>query len=105
TATKGMTRRTLLVGGGATVGLIVAWTFWPRSYRPNLAADEGETVVNAVLKIGADGRVLVAVPQAELGQGVWTSLPQVLADELGADWRTVAVAPAAIAPLYTNTLL
>ena len=52
-----------------------------------------------------DGRVIVAVPQAELGQGVWTSLPQILADELGADWRTVAVEPAPLSPLYANHLL
>src|SRR4029434_9424356 len=66
---------------------------------------EGETIFNAFLKIARDGRVIVAVPQAELGQGVWTSLPQILADELGADWRTVAVEPAPISPLYANQLL
>ena len=60
---------------------------------------------NAFLKIGTDGRVVVAVPQAELGQGVWTSLPQILADELGAAWETVAVEPAPLSPLYANTLL
>jgi isoquinoline 1-oxidoreductase beta subunit len=45
------------------------------------------------------------VPQSELGQGVWTSLPQILADELGADWRTVAAEPAPLSPLYANQLL
>ena len=96
---KGISRRTLLVGGGAGIGLALAWTLWPRSYRPNLRAAEGETVYNAFLKIGRDGRVIVAVPQAEIGQGVWTTLPQILADELGADWRTVSVEPAPVSPL------
>jgi isoquinoline 1-oxidoreductase beta subunit len=93
-ARKGISRRGLLIGGGAGLGLLVAWQLWPRSYRPNLVADEGETLFNAFLKIGTDGRVVVAVPQAEIGQGVYTALPQILADELGADWNTVAVEPA-----------
>lgn len=103
--TGGITRRRLLVGGGAGVGLALAWALWPRSYSPNLRVGPGETLFNAFLKIGNDGRVVVAVPQIELGQGVWTSLPQILADELGADWRTVAVEPAPLNPLYANHLL
>lgn len=102
---KGIDRRTLLVGGGAGAGLILAWALWPRTYEPNLRAGENEHVFNAFLKIGADGRVLVAVPQTELGQGSWTALPQILADELGADWRTVGVEPAPLGPFYANRLL
>src|SRR5688572_16502579 len=102
---RGISRRTLLVGGGVGVGLVLAWGLWPRRYPPNLRAHEGETLFNAFLKIGRDGRVVVAVPQAELGQGVYTSLPQIVADELGADWRTVSVEPAPISPLYANILL
>jgi isoquinoline 1-oxidoreductase beta subunit len=101
----GISRRTLLVGGGVGVGLVLAWSLWPRSYPPNLRTAPGETAFNAFLKIARDGRVIVAVPQTELGQGVYTSLPQILADELGADWRTVSVEPAPISPLYANQLL
>lgn len=102
---SGLTRRNLLVAGGTGAGLIVAWALWPRHYEPNLTAAPGETIIDAFLKIGADGRVMVVVPQAEMGQGVWTALPQILADELGADWRQVAVEPAPISPLYANTLI
>ncbi len=101
---RGISRRTFLVGGGAGAGLVLAWALWPRVYPSNLRAAEGETAFNAFLKIGRDGRVIVAVPQAELGQGSWTALPQILADELGADWRTVSVEPAPIGPLYANLL-
>ena len=104
-ARAGISRRTLLVGGGAGIGLALAWALWPRTYRPNLRAAEGESLFNAFLKIGRDGRVIVAVPQVELGQGVYTALPQILADELGADWRTVSVEPAPVSPLYANILL
>lgn len=102
---RGISRRGLLIGGGAGIGLIVAWAVWPRSYTHNLTAAEGETIFNAFVKIGEDGHVAVIVPQAEMGQGVWTSLPQILADELGADWRTIAVEPAPINPLYANSYL
>lgn len=102
---RGISRRTLLIGGGAGLGLALGWGLWPRSYRPNLTAGEGETLFNAFLKIGRDGRVIVAVPQTEIGQGVYTTLPQILADELGADWRTVAVEPAPVGPLYANLLI
>jgi isoquinoline 1-oxidoreductase subunit beta len=98
-------RRTLLIGGGAGVGLLLAWGVWPRSYEPNLNAAKGESIFNAFLKIGSDGKVVVVVPQAEMGQGVYTSLPQILADELGADWRTIGVEPAPINPLYANDFL
>lgn len=100
-----VSRRGLLVGGGAGAGLIVAWALWPRVAVPNLALAPGETLFGAYLKIGVDGRVVVAVPQAEIGQGVYTSLPQILADALGADWRTVAVEPAPLGPAYANRLL
>jgi isoquinoline 1-oxidoreductase beta subunit len=103
--TRGISRRTLLVSGGAGAGLILAWALWPRSYEHNLRSGEGEQAFNAFLRIGNDGRVLVAVPQSELGQGSWTALAQILADELGADWRTVGVEPAPIGPLYANRLL
>ncbi|MFW2829241.1 molybdopterin cofactor-binding domain-containing protein [Sphingomonas sp. ID0503] len=102
---RGISRRDVLVAGGAGAGLVVAWTLWPRETLPNLTAAPGEQVLDAFLRIGADGRVIVAVPQAELGQGIWTALPQALADELGADWRTVAVEPAPIGPLYANDLI
>jgi len=102
---KGIDRRTLLIGGGTGVGLLLAWEFWPRTYAPNVAVAAGETLLGAFLKIDTAGRVTAIVPQAEMGQGIWTALPQALADELGADWRQVAVEPAPINPLYANRLI
>ncbi|KQN90573.1 aldehyde oxidase [Sphingomonas sp. Leaf231] len=99
-----VTRRRLLVSGGVGVGLVVAWAAWPRTYLPNLAAAPGEQVFNAFVKIARDGRVTVAVPQCEHGQGVYTTLPQIVADELGADWRALGVEAAPVSPLYANPL-
>ena len=97
-------RRTLLIGGGAGVGLVVGFLAWPRHLASTLATRKGEHAFGHFLKIGRDGRVTIAVPQVETGQGVWTALPQIVADELGAAWETVAVEPAPLASVYANPL-
>jgi isoquinoline 1-oxidoreductase beta subunit len=102
---KPIDRRTLLVAGGAGIGLVVAFALWPREFGSTLAAGEGEQVFGHYLKIATDGQVTVAVPQAETGQGIWTGLAQLAADELGAAWEDIAVVPAPASPAYPNALL
>ena len=46
---------------------------------------------NQWVRIDASGRVTVVVARSEMGQGVRTSLAMILAEELGADWKAVAV--------------
>lgn len=103
-AKKGPSRRAMLIGGGAGLGLVITWALWPRTYLPNLSPGPGESVFNAWIKIGRDGRLTVAVPQTETGQGVFTALPQIVAEELGADWTNVGVETAPLNPLYANPL-
>lgn len=81
---------------------MVAWALLPRRYDAPLAPGRGETTFGAWLKIGRDGVVTVAVPQLEMGQGVTTVLPQIVAMELGADWRQVGVEPAPPSGAYRN---
>ena len=97
-------RRTVLIGGGAGVGMIVAYALWPRHIASDLPMKPGEQPFGAFIKVGRNGRVTVAVPQAETGQGAWTALPQIVADELGAAWETVAVEPAPLTAAYVNPL-
>jgi isoquinoline 1-oxidoreductase beta subunit len=94
----------MLIGGGAGIGLIVAYALWPRGLHSDLAMRPGEQSFGNYLKIARDGRVTVAVPQAETGQGVWTALPQIVADELGAAWDSVGVEPAPLTAHYVNPL-
>lgn len=82
----------------------MGWGLWPRVYPPNLVAAKGESIFSAWLKIGNDGHVTVVVPQVEMGQGSYTVIPQIIADELGADWRTIAVEPAPLNPVYANAI-
>lgn len=97
-------RRTLLIGGGAGVGLMVAFSLWPRRMASELTVKQGEQAFGSFIKIARDGRITVAVPQVETGQGIWTALPQIVADELGAAWETIAVEPAPLAKAYANPL-
>ena len=100
-----VSRRSLLIGGGAGVGLIVAFLGWPRREGSPLRPGPKETVFGPFLRIGTDGRVTLAVPQVETGQGIWTGLAQVAADELGAAWENMAVEPAPHGKAYINRLI
>ena len=94
----------MLIGGGAGVGLVVAFALWPRHWKSDLATRSGENSFGSFIKVARDGRITVAVPQVETGQGIWTGLPQIVADELGAAWETIAVEPAPLTKAYANPL-
>ena len=97
-----VSRRGLVAGAALGGGLVVAWWLLPRSYPNPLEPASGEHAFDAWLKIAEDGVVTVAVPQLEMGQGITTLLPQIIAQELGADWRQIAVEPGAISGAYPN---
>jgi isoquinoline 1-oxidoreductase beta subunit len=82
----------------------VAFSLWPRHLESELSAGRGEETFGNFIKIARDGRITVAVSQIETGQGAWTALPQIVADELGAAWDMVAVEPAPLAQAYANPL-
>ncbi len=54
------------------------------------------------LRIGRDGRTTVVIARSEMGQGARTALAMILADELGADWKAVAVEQASPGPGYAH---
>ncbi|NMM03045.1 xanthine dehydrogenase family protein molybdopterin-binding subunit [Paraburkholderia sp. RP-4-7] len=86
----GTSRRDFLRTGLAIAGSLVL----PLSASDVLyAADSGERFheINDWVRIDPDGRTVIGLSQAEVGQGVYTGLPQVLADEMDADWRQVSV--------------
>ncbi len=99
-----VTRRGVLTGLAVAGGLAVGYRVWPRRQTPNLVAADDENIFNPWIKIARDGRVTIAVPQLEAGQGSYTALAQIAADELGADWRTIAIEPAPLNSAYANAV-
>ncbi len=65
----------------------------------------GETVINAWLSVHADNTVTVQVAAAEMGQGVFTSIPMLVAEELEVDWNDVRAEMAPVGPAYINAML
>lgn len=59
---------------------------------------------NAFLKIGSDNSVTVLLSHSEMGQGIWTALPMLIAEELACDWSRVKVEHAPTAPQYAHTV-
>ena len=106
-----MKRRTFLLAGAGLGGtLIMGWAVTPP--RPRLELDSGvlplertEVQLNGWLKISSAGQVTIAIPRSEMGQGVYTALPMLLAEELGADWSQVSVVQAPIDQMYANLAL
>ena len=101
------TRRAFLKTSAATsVSLLVPFYFpgnprKPRSSDPSTAATFSP---NAFLEIASSGDITIWCPRSEMGQGVRTSLPMIVAEELGCDWRQVRVLQADLAPKYGGQL-
>ena len=80
--------RTVAAGAGAlTLG-------FPLAPPVKAAVDSSAawaSAVNAWIAIGTDGKVTIRVAQSEMGQGVHTALPMLIAEELGAAWSSVRV--------------
>jgi isoquinoline 1-oxidoreductase beta subunit len=66
------------------------------------AAGDDEFAPNAYLRVGKDGLVTIIVNKSEMGQGVYTSLPMLVAEELCCDWKKVSFRPSPVAPEYNH---
>jgi isoquinoline 1-oxidoreductase beta subunit len=90
--------KTSTLAGG---GLLLACHL-PFGTRDAVAAGETIFAPNAFLRIGSDESVTVIVNKSEMGQGVYTSLPMLLAEELCCDWRRVTFQASPVAPEYNH---
>jgi isoquinoline 1-oxidoreductase subunit beta len=86
----------------ASGGLLIGFYF-PGVSRGAEAEQTGKQFSpNAFVRIGTDERITVVVNHSEMGQGVYTALPMILADELDADWSKVGYESAPVDPAYNH---
>ena len=88
---RGFLKASAAIGGG----LILSFKLAP------LAGAEANTpdgALSAFIRIAPDGIVTIAAKNPEIGQGIKTSLPMIIAEELDVDWKNVRVETAAVDP-------
>src|SRR5437773_168712 len=97
-----LNRREFLKTGGAAGATLVIGLYLPafECEPPHAAAAPQPFRPNAWIEIGPDGSVTIWTGRSEMGQGVRTAMPMIVAEELEADWTRVRVAQADADPAY-----
>jgi CO/xanthine dehydrogenase Mo-binding subunit len=91
-----VSRREFLVAGAAAgAGLVIGFNL-------RHATSSGGAVFspNAYLRITPDNKITIVCARSEMGQGVRTALPMILAEELEADWKQIEIEQAGASTLY-----
>ena len=88
-------RRTFLKASAAGGGLLLSFRLAPMG---DAEANTPDAAINAFIRIAPDNIVTIAAKNPEIGQGIKTSLPMIIADELDVDWKDVRVETAAYEP-------
>ena len=105
---EGVSRRSLLASGVAG-GLLLAFHIPVRAFSDAVQPPDdvaGKFAPNAFIRIDHSGRTTLVMPQVEMGQGIYTSIPMILAEELDADFSQVALEHAPPDDrLYANPVL
>jgi len=101
-----LNRRSFLrVSATAAGGLLVSlYLDLPLAGQEGAQAKPKTYPPDAFVQIKPDGRILITVNRLEFGQGVYTSLPMILADEMDADWSQVIAELAPAADVYKDPL-
>jgi len=97
-------REFIRTGAAVGGGLLVSLYALPGAMRVAHAAEKGEYPLNAFVRIGTDESVTVISAHSEMGQGIYTSLPMLLNEELEADWSKIRVESAPVDKVYNHPI-
>jgi isoquinoline 1-oxidoreductase beta subunit len=98
-------RRTFLKTSAIATGALVIGFTVPGANRFAQAAEAAAPFApNAFLRIAADDSITVILAHSEMGQGIWTALPMLIAEELEADWTKVKVEHAPADQAYAHPM-
>ena len=92
--TATLTRRRFIVTSAAVAGALVVGVAVRGLRRAPAGSTAARGVLNAFVRIAPDGQVTLVMPKVEMGQGTYTSLPMLIAEELEVDLASVALEPA-----------
>ena len=95
---------TALGTAGLVIGFHVPKRLRGTSVPAQAAAPPPLPPPNAFLRIGTDDSVTVLLAHSEMGQGIWTTLAMLIAEELDCDWSKIRSEHALAAPVYAHTL-
>ena len=101
-----LSRRSFLQAGAAAGGGVILSVTLPFANGEAAAADADGFAPNAFIRIERDGQIVLTIPYVEMGQGTYTSIPMLIAEELEVDLNQVRVEHAPPnEKLYGNPLL
>ncbi len=87
----GVSRRDFIRLAGMGGSLVVALSVMPGRVSALAESNTGSAALNAYVEINTDGKITILAPNPEVGQGVKTSLPMIVAEELDANWDDVVI--------------
>jgi isoquinoline 1-oxidoreductase subunit beta len=102
---RAIARRTFLTGLVAVAGGVAVGYYYYQKEVPNpllARKPDGDAVFNPYVKIGADGKITVIAPRAEMGQGISTTLAALVAEEMDVPLSAVTVEHGPASAAYAN---
>jgi len=105
TSQNNLDRRGFLkVTGAAASGLVLGF-YVPERFGPITVKAAGPFAPNAFLRVLPDDTIAILVGKSEMGQGVYTALPMMVAEELDCDWSRVKVESSPAGPEYYDPMM